>query len=138
MALMKSFSRRCDDTRRRRCRCRRLRLVVALLLFHSWWGCCSARAVFATQKTFKKVVTHVVLIHGMGDTCCNPSSLGAIEEAVKKATTTTTTTKVMSIRFGTSEASDFISGFLGNAFRLVHDYGSSRSCEKREKKKGAK
>ena len=136
MALMKSFSRRCDDTRRRRCRCRRLRLVVALLLFHSWWGCCSARAVFATQKTFKKVVTHVVLIHGMGDTCCNPSSLGAIEEAVKKATTTTTT-KVMSIRFGTSEASDFISGFLGNAFRLVHDYGCEQIVREARKEEGS-
>ena len=135
MALMKSFSRRCDDTRRR-CRCRRLRLVVALLLFHSWWGCCSARAVFATQKTFKKVVTHVVLIHGMGDTCCNPSSLGAIEEAVKKATTTTTT-KVMSIRFGTSEASDFISGFLGNAFRLVHDYGCEQIVREARKEEGS-
>ena len=139
MALA-SFSRRYDDTHRR---CRRLRLVVALLLFHSWWWCCSARAVFATQKktTFnnggkktKKVVTHVVLIHGMGDTCCNPSSLGAIEEAVKKATTTT---KVMSIRFGTSEASDFISGFLGNAFRLVHDYGCEQIVREARKEEGS-
>ena len=140
MALA-SFSRRYNDTHRRCC-CRRLRLVVALLLFHSWW-CCSARAVFATQKktTFnnggkktKKVVTHVVLIHGMGDTCCNPSSLGAIEEAVKKATTTT---KVMSIRFGTSEASDFISGFLGNAFRLVHDYGCEQIVREARKEEGS-
>ena len=138
MALA-SFSRRYDDTHRR---CRRLRLVVALLLFHSWWWCCSARAVFATQKTTfnnggkktKKVVTHVVLIHGMGDTCCNPSSLGAIEEAVKKATTTT---KVMSIRFGTSEASDFISGFLGNAFRLVHDYGCEQIVREARKEEGS-
>ena len=136
MALA-SFSRRYDDTHRR---CRRLRLVVALLLFHSWWWCCSARAVFATQKTTfnnggkTKVVTHVVLIHGMGDTCCNPSSLGAIEEAVKKATTTT---KVMSIRFGTSEASDFISGFLGNAFRLVHDYGCEQIVREARKEEGS-
>ena len=142
MALA-SFSRRYDDTHRR-CRCRRLRLVVALLLFHSWW-CCSARAVFATQKktTFnnggkktKKVVTHVVLIHGMGDTCCNPSSLGAIEEAVKKDVSSTTT-KVMSIRFGTSEASDFISGFLGNAFRLVHDYGCEQIVREARKEEGS-
>ena len=140
MALKKSFSRRCNDTHRR-CRRRRLRLVVALLLFHSWWWCCSARAVFATQKTTTftnggttKVVTHVVLIHGMGDTCCNPSSLGAIEEAVKKATTTT---KVMSIRFGTSEASDFISGFLGNAFRLVHDYGCEQIVREARKEEGS-
>ena len=142
MALKKSFSRRCNDTHRR---CRRLRLVVALLLFHSWWWCCSARAVFATQKktTFnnggkktKKVVTHVVLIHGMGDTCCNPSSLGAIEEAVKKDVSSTTT-KVMSIRFGTSEASDFISGFLGNAFRLVHDYGCEQIVREARKEEGS-
>ena len=58
----------------------------------------------------------------MGDTCCNPSSLGAIEEAVKKEVSSTTT-KVMSIRFGKSETSDFISGFIGNAFRLVNDFG---------------
>ena len=109
---------------RRLRRSRRLRLV-ALLLFH-WWWCCSALGAFG-PKTKKKVVTrkNVVLIHGMGDTCCNPSSLGAIEEAVKKAalSSSTTTTKVMSIRFGKSETSDFISGFIGNAFRLVNDFG---------------
>ena len=140
MALA-SFSRHSYDETHRRCR--RLRLVVALLLFHSWW-CCSARAVFATQKTTfnnggkktKKVVTHVVLIHGMGDKCCNPSSLGAIEEAVKKDVSSTTT-KVMSIRFGTSEASDFISGFLGNAFRLVHDYGCEQIVREARKEEGS-
>lgn len=146
MALASFSLCRYDETLYRRCR--RLRLVVvALLLFHSWWWCCSARAVFATtQKTTTfttnggktKVVNtqNVVLIHGMGDTCCNPSSLGAIEEAVKKEVSSTTT-KVMSIRFGTSEASDFISGFLGNAFRLVHDYGCEQIVREARKEEGS-
>ena len=126
-------------------RCRRLCLsVVALLLFSLVVVLLCARLFLRRHRTTTqdggktKVVTTKKCRFNprMGDTCCNPSSLGAIEEAVKKEVSSTTT-KVMSIRFGTSEASDFISGFLGNAFRLVHDYGCEQIVREARKEEGS-
>ena len=67
----------------------------------------------------------VVLVHGMGDTCCNPHSLGAIERAIaeREGKNNNETSKVISIKFGRNGMSDFISGFIGNAFALVEDFG---------------
>ena len=63
----------------------------------------------------------IVLVHGMGDTCCNPLSLGKIESLIESSSNTETN-KVISIKFGRNSVSDFISGFIGNAFSLVEDF----------------
>ena len=68
----------------------------------------------------------IVLAHGMGDTCCNPLSLGKIEsliESSSNAEETNTTKKVISIKFGRNSMRDFISGFIGDAFSLVEEFG---------------
>ena len=61
----------------------------------------------------------IVLVHGMGDTCCNPLSLGKIESLLSEeedTEETNTNKKVISIKFGRNSMSDFISGFIGDAF----------------------
>ena len=133
----------------------RLYIVVVVVFARRWSRCSSslvvvvlfARAVFATtQKTTtfttnggktKVVNTQKCRFNTrMGDTCCNPSSLGAIEEAVKKEVSSTTT-KVMSIRFDVGSVR-FHLRVSRTRFDWCTTMGASRSCEKREKKKGAK
>ena len=85
----------------------------------------------------------VVLVHGMGDTCCNPHSLGAIERAIaeREGKNNNETSKVISIKFGRNGMSDFISGFIGNAFALVEDFGCKqlrRAKEEEEEEEGKK
>ena len=51
----------------------------------------------------------VVLWHGMGDNCCMPFSMGAIQAEVAK-----TGAFVHSIRIGRNAAEDEVEGFFGN------------------------
>jgi palmitoyl-protein thioesterase len=76
----------------------------------------------------------IVLIHGMGDTCCNPLSLGKIESLIESSNTeeTNTNKKVISIKFGRNSMSDFISGFIGDAFSLVKDFGCAQLRKAKE------
>lgn len=48
--------------------------VLGLLLY---WLACAASA-------WAKTVLPVVLWHGMGDSCCNPLSIGAVRDAIRK------------------------------------------------------
>ena len=69
----------------------------------------------------------IVLAHGMGDTCCNPLSLGKIERLIEsRSDTEDTKTKVISIKFGRNSMRDFISGFIGDAFSLVESFGCAQ------------
>ena len=70
----------------------------------------------------------IVLAHGMGDTCCNPLSLGKIERAIESRSSDAedTKTKVISIKFGRNSMRDFISGFIGDAFSLVESFGCAQ------------
>ena len=76
----------------------------------------------------------VVLAHGMGDTCCNPLSLGKIERAIESRSSDAedTKTKVISIKFGRNSMRDFISGFIGDAFSLVKDFGCAQLRKAKE------
>ena len=77
----------------------------------------------------------IVLVHGMGDTCCNPLSLGKIESLIESSSNTeetNTNTKVISIKFGRNSMSDFISGFIGDAFSLVKDFGCAQLRKAKE------
>ena len=77
----------------------------------------------------------IVLVHGMGDTCCNPLSLGKIEsliESSSNAEETNTKKKVISIKFGRNSMRDFISGFIGDAFSLVKDFGCAQLRKAKE------
>jgi palmitoyl-protein thioesterase len=58
-------------------------------------------------STFKDP-TPVVIWHGMGDSCCNPSSMGRIKEVIEE----TTNGYVISIMIGGSVIDDTINGFL--------------------------
>ena len=77
----------------------------------------------------------IVLVHGMGDTCCNPLSLGKIERLIESRSDTEDTktkTKVISIKFGRNSMRDFISGFIGDAFSLVEDFGCAQLRKAKE------
>ena len=77
----------------------------------------------------------IVLVHGMGDTCCNPLSLGKIESLLAEeedTEETNTNKKVISIKFGRNSMSDFISGFIGDAFSLVKDFGCAQLRKAKE------
>jgi len=54
----------------------------------------------------------VVIWHGMGDTCCFPFSMGAIEDEIKRVLPGIFTYSIM---IGSNIVEDEISGFLGNA-----------------------
>ena len=105
-----------DDMKMRFC-CALLGLLLLCLPF------CSR----GQQQQQKQLL--IVLVHGMGDTCCNPLSLGKIEsliESSSNAEETNTTKKVISIKFGRNSMRDFISGFIGDAFSLVKDFGCAQ------------
>ncbi|RHZ86097.1 hypothetical protein Glove_54g14 [Diversispora epigaea] len=64
----------------------------------------------------------VVLWHGMGDTCCNPESIGKIREFIQ---TSLPGIYVYSIMIGDDEEEDKKAGFFGNVNQQV-----SKVCEK--------
>eukprot|EP01126_Amoeba_proteus_P063242 TRINITY_DN869_c0_g2_i1.p1 TRINITY_DN869_c0_g2~~TRINITY_DN869_c0_g2_i1.p1 ORF type:complete len:105 (-),score=2.53 TRINITY_DN869_c0_g2_i1:266-580(-) len=51
-----------------------------------------------------------VLWHGMGDTCCNPQSMGYIQQIIEQATGD----YVFSIKIGDTESDDQWNGFFKN------------------------
>ena len=50
----------------------------------------------------------MVIWHGMGDSCCNPLSMGRIKQVVEE----TTGAYVISLKIGQSVIDDTINGFL--------------------------
>lgn len=56
----------------------------------------------------KQDPTPVVIWHGMGDSCCNPLSMGRIKEVIEEATGA----YVISLQIGQSVIDDTINGFL--------------------------
>jgi len=54
----------------------------------------------------------VVIWHGMGDTCCNPFSMGAVKDEIQRLIPGV---YVYSVEIGGSFISDQVAGFLGNA-----------------------
>ncbi len=50
----------------------------------------------------------MVIWHGMGDSCCNPLSMGRIKEVIEE----TTGGYVISLKIGQSVIDDTINGFL--------------------------
>ena len=60
------------------------------------------------------VYKSIVLWHGMGDSCCNPKSLGHITSILKDKLPGV---YIKSIQTGDNEENDVRSGFLGN----LHD-----------------
>eukprot|EP00892_Ulva_mutabilis_P007375 jgi/Ulvmu1/5009/UM021_0026.1 len=70
--------------------------------------CCLALAASA----WAKASLPVVIWHGMGDSCCNPLSIGAVRDAIQKRYDV----PVISINTGSdgSIATDMISSFYGN------------------------
>lgn len=64
----------------------------------------------------------VVLWHGMGDTCCLPTSMGSIKRQIERRVPGTF---VYSVKVGDSIFDDFIRGFLGNV-----DADITQICEK--------
>jgi len=80
------------------------------------------------QREEKQKHILIVLTHGMGDTCCDPLSLGKIERVIERRSDADDTlkTKVISIKFGRNSMRDFISGFIGDAFSLVKDFGCAQ------------
>jgi hypothetical protein len=120
--------------------------LPSLLLFSALFVVCVA-AKNASGEDDAGRRNLVVLVHGMGDTCCNPHSLGAIERAILERegrnnnNNNNNTSKVISIKFGRNGMSDFISGFIGNAYALVEDFGCKqlrRAKEEEEEEEGEK
>jgi len=56
-------------------------------------------------------VRPTVLWHGMGDTCCNPLSMGSVKREIEKSLPGI---YVFSIEIGTSAIADQMAGFIGN------------------------
>ncbi|KAL7752038.1 hypothetical protein RI367_002567 [Sorochytrium milnesiophthora] len=69
--------------------------------------CVAAIQAAATPKTHE--YTPVVIWHGMGDTCCNPQSMGSIIKTMQREMPGVF---VHSIRIGASESDDKRKGFL--------------------------
>lgn len=61
----------------------------------------------------------VVLWHGMGDSCCNPMSLGSIVKLIEQ--NITPSPYVHSLRIGSNVAEDTSNGFFMNVNRQI-DY----------------
>ncbi len=68
---------------------------------------CGANAAAATP---------VVLWHGMGDSCCNPLSMGAIKKLIEK---NITGVYVRSLEIGKDTGEDVVNGFFLNANKQV-------------------
>jgi palmitoyl-protein thioesterase len=79
--------------------------------------------VKSSLPTSQERTNLIVLMHGMGDTCCNDLSLGALSKIISE--NVEKKNKIISIKFGSGTTlSDFISGFYGDAFDLVN-----QACE---------
>uniref|UniRef100_A0A0K0EZ11 Palmitoyl-protein thioesterase 1 n=1 Tax=Strongyloides venezuelensis TaxID=75913 RepID=A0A0K0EZ11_STRVS len=76
--------------------------------------------VYLTKKKggYKNVSTPVVIWHGMGDSCCNPISMGRVINIIKKQLPGV---YVHSLRFGSNIFSDTEQGFLANMNDLVEE-----------------
>jgi palmitoyl-protein thioesterase len=61
----------------------------------------------------------IVLWHGMGDSCCNPLSLGSIMKLIEQQFTPAP--YIHSIRIGSNEAEDTSNGFFMNINKQI-DY----------------
>lgn len=79
--------------------------------------------VYLTEKRkYENVSTPVVIWHGMGDSCCNPLSIGRIKSIIQKELPGI---YVHSLMIGSNIAADTEHGFIGNMNKLVDE-----ACEK--------
>eukprot|EP00887_Chlorella_sp_A99_P004235 scaffold15.g4235.t1 len=76
----------------------------------------SASGAHLVQPAISGPYLPIVLWHGMGDSCCAPSSLGRVAKFIKHALPGVF---VHSIATGEGESADVWSGFLGNANEQV-------------------
>jgi len=60
----------------------------------------------------------VVIWHGMGDSCCNPASMGRIKQVIEDETGGL----VISLKIGLSVIDDTINGFLKPVNKQVKKY----------------
>jgi len=73
--------------------------------------CLVVHAIKVTPKVLDNP-RPVVIWHGMGDTCCNPFSMGAVKDEIQRLIPGV---YVYSVEIGGSFISDQVAGFLGNA-----------------------
>uniref|UniRef100_A0A0N4ZPF7 Palmitoyl-protein thioesterase 1 n=1 Tax=Parastrongyloides trichosuri TaxID=131310 RepID=A0A0N4ZPF7_PARTI len=78
--------------------------------------------VYLLKKNYQNVSLPVVIWHGMGDSCCNPLSIGWIKSIIQKQLPGV---YVHSLMIGDNVASDTEHGFIGNMNFLVEE-----ACEK--------
>lgn len=69
----------------------------------------------------------IVLWHGMGDTCCNPMSLGKIKKILEE---NIPGVYVTSLKFGSNFAEDIKSGYFARVNSLIQDACNSISSNK--------
>ncbi|PAA51713.1 hypothetical protein BOX15_Mlig029227g4 [Macrostomum lignano] len=81
-----------------------MRLIACLVL------------ALASSLSITEAVTPIVLWHGMGDSCCNPLSLGAIKRMLEKQLPGV---YVYSVQIGNNMVEDIENGFLSNANKQV-------------------
>jgi palmitoyl-protein thioesterase len=62
-------------------------------------------------------VTPVVLWHGMGDSCCNPMSMGSIKNMIEQQLPNV---YVLSLEIGSNEEEDSSNGFFLNVNKQVN------------------
>jgi len=67
--------------------------------------------VYLYQNEVSEAVTPIVLWHGIGDTCCNPLSLGGFKDYLEKTINGTT---VLSLQIGDGFLSDMKNSYLMN------------------------
>jgi len=76
----------------------------------------SLLALCSSSPLAKDTPTPVVLWHGMGDTCCNPISMGSIKRLIED---TLPGVYVKSLMVGPNIGVDETSGFLGDANNII-------------------
>ncbi|CAD5125040.1 DgyrCDS13284 [Dimorphilus gyrociliatus] len=77
-----------------------------------WNTLCLLIIVSTIYKVESKDATPIVLWHGMGDSCCNPLSMGSIKSLLEKQITGV---YVRSLEIGSNVIEDTENGFLMNA-----------------------
>ena len=77
--------------------------------------------LFASSLVITKEPVPVVMWHGMGDTCCNPVSIGAIVKFLKKELNSV---YVLSLQIGQNFEEDFI-----NSFFMIIDKQIDMACK---------
>ncbi|CEF62339.1 Palmitoyl-protein thioesterase 1 [Strongyloides ratti] len=100
-------------------------LVFFLISFVSGKKRAENLVYLTEKKNYKNVSTPVVIWHGMGDSCCNPISMGRVKSMIQKELPGT---YVHSLMLGSNIATDTEHGFLGNMNDLVKE-----ACEKIKK-----